>query len=156
MGSLPPLVEVYLVVEQPRQRLGHWLSVLAPLDTMSAPPLASVSAHYDPTRDQALICLRYDSYALGAGKMSFVIEVAVLGEIVMLQPSEMAEGDRRRFMSERLGRCTLQIVDEPDVGAALSELVKLVRETRAAARQAHPSPLPIRPRTTTSPQRSCS
>jgi PilZ domain len=146
MGSLPPLVEVYLVVEQPRQRLGHWLSVLAPLDTMSAPPLASVSAHYDPTRDQALICLRYDSYALGAGRMSFVIEVAVLGEIVMLQPSEMAEGDRRRFTSDRLGRCTLQIVDQDDVGAALSELVKLVRETRAAARQAQPPPLPIRPR----------
>jgi len=138
MGSLPPFVELYLVVEQPRQRLGHWLSVLAPLDTLSAPQLASVGAHYDPTRDQALVGLRYDSYALGGGRLSFVIEVAVLGEIVMLQPSEMAEGDRRRFASERLGRCTLRIDEQREVVTALSELVKLIRETRMAARQAPP------------------
>src|SRR5262245_48049336 len=104
--SLPPLVEAYLVVEQPRQRLGHWLSVLAPLDTSSAPPLASVTAYYDPARDQALLGLRYDQIALGPDRLGFVAEVALLGEISMIMPSDLAEGDRRRFVTDRLSRCT--------------------------------------------------
>src|ERR1044071_3661751 len=61
-----PLVEVFLLVEQPRQRLSHWSQALAPLDDAAAPPLASVDAYYDPASNQALFGLRYDEQALGA------------------------------------------------------------------------------------------
>src|ERR1700761_7201778 len=60
MGDLTPLVEAYLLIDQPRQRLGHWTSVLAALDSSAAPPLAQVIAFYDPTTDQSLLNLRYD------------------------------------------------------------------------------------------------
>lgn len=44
-----PLIEVFLLVEQPRQRLSHWTQALAPLDDAAgAPPVAAVDAYYDP------------------------------------------------------------------------------------------------------------
>ena len=55
-----PLVEVFLLVEQPRQRLSHWSQALASLDDAAAPPLASVDAYYDPASNQAIFGLRYD------------------------------------------------------------------------------------------------
>ena len=60
-----PLVEVFLLVEQPRQRLSHWSQALAPLDDAKAPPLATVDAYYDPASNQAIFGLRYDEQVLG-------------------------------------------------------------------------------------------
>lgn len=125
-----PLVEAFLVIEQPRQRLTHWTKTLAPLDDDRAPPLAGITAYYDPTTDQALIGLRYDELALGAERLAFVIEIALLAEIGMIQPAELTDGDRRRFVNERLGRCTIHIGDQRTVVAALAELVRRIRETR--------------------------
>src|SRR4029077_5997858 len=76
-----PLVEVFLLVEQPRQRLSHWSQALGALDEAAAPPLASVDAYYDPASNQALFGLRYDEQALGATGMSYIVEVALLAEI---------------------------------------------------------------------------
>src|SRR4051812_23706878 len=122
------LIDAYLIIAQPRQRLSHWSQVLAALDTSSAPPLAKVIAYYDPATDEALIGLRYDPIALGADGMTFVMRVALLAEIGMVQPAEIAEGDRRRFLTDRLTRCTLQIDTQRSVISALSELVRIVRE----------------------------
>jgi hypothetical protein len=127
----PPLVEAFLILDQPRQRLGHWTQAVAALDDGRAPPLASVMAYYDPTTDQALLRLSYDELALGRERLAFVIEVALLAEIGMIQPAELSEGDRRRFLGERLERCAVQITDRRTVAAALSELVRRVRELRA-------------------------
>src|SRR5882724_156198 len=91
-----PLVEVYLLVEQPRQRLSHWSQVLAALDDASAPSPASVDAYYDPTANQAIFGLRYDELTLGAERLRYVVEVALLAEIGMIQPAELSDGDRRR------------------------------------------------------------
>jgi len=156
-GVVPPLVESFLIIEQPRQRFGHWMTTVAPLDSRRAPPLAGVSAYYDPSCDQALIGLRYDELALGAERLAFVIEVALLAEIGMVQPAELADGDRKRFVSERLLRCTIQITDKRSVGGALSELVKLIKATRSSPRvaiqapKAAPTlpPMPFQPRGTT-------
>ncbi|MEP6865302.1 MAG: PilZ domain-containing protein [Deltaproteobacteria bacterium] len=131
---MTPLVEAYLLIEQPRQRLGHWTQALAALDSPAAPPLASVVALYDPTTDQALLNLRYDELALGPQKLEFVIEVALLAEVGMIQPAELSEGERRRFLTERLTRCTVQIQNQRSAISALSELVRRLRDQRNGSR----------------------
>lgn len=141
--SFPPLVEAFLCIEQPRQRLSHWSAALAPLDDHRAPPLASIHAYYDPTCDQALLGLRYDELALGRERLAFVIELALLAEVGMIQPAELSEGDRRRFLGERLARCTLHVGDQRSVTGALTELVRRLREARANP-QAAASILPPR------------
>ena len=154
----PPLVEAFLIVDQPRQRLSHWCKALAPLDDDRAPALAHVTAYYDPACDQALVGLRYDELALGRDRLAFVVEIALLAEIGMIQPAELSDGDRRRFLGERLTRCTLHVVDQRTVTTALTELVRRIRELRLAPREnitAMPirapgaPPVPIKPRGTT-------
>jgi len=127
---MTPLVEAYLLVDQPRQRLGHWSAALAALDSPEAPPLASVFVLYDPTTDQALINLRYDALALGDDRLAFVIEVALLAEIGMIQPAELSDGERRRFLTERLARCTMQLQSSRSAVGGLVELVRRLRDRR--------------------------
>jgi hypothetical protein len=140
--SQSPLVEAFLLIEQPRQRIGHWTQALAPLDSASAPPLAAVHAFYDPIADQALLELRYDARALGDSKLGFVIEVALLAEVGMVQPSELSEGERARFLSERLPRCTFHVNYARSVVAALSELVRHIKDQRVP-RTHPPGPPPL-------------
>jgi len=123
----PPLVEAFLIIEQPRQRLGHWTRALSPLDDMRAPPLATVTAYYDATADQALVGLRYDELALGQSGLAFLIDVALLAEVGMIQPAALTEHDRRRFLGERLARCSIHVGDQRSVVSALTELVKRAR-----------------------------
>src|SRR5579859_5108085 len=123
----PPLVEVYLLLEQPRQRLSHWSQALAPLDDAAAPPLARIDAYYDPASNQAIFGLRYDEHALGADRLSYIVEVALLAEIGMNQPAELSDGDRRRFVVDRLAGCTVHVADQRKVVAALIELVRRLR-----------------------------
>lgn len=126
------LVEAYLLIEQPRQRLGHWTQSLAALDSPMAPALAQVTALYDATSDQALLALRYDELALGPQRLQFVVEVALLAEVGMIQPAELSEVERRRFLTERLARCVLAVSSERSAIGALTELVRRVREQRTA------------------------
>lgn len=128
--SFPPLVEAFLIVEQPRQRLSHWNATLAPLDSEQAPPLATISAYWDPHADHALLGLRYDELALGPARLDYVVELALLAEIGMIQPAELAEGERRRFLAERLARCTLQVEGQRTVVGAVTELARRIRETK--------------------------
>lgn len=121
------LVEVFLLVEQPRQRLSHWSQALAPLDDPAAPPVASVDAYYDPTSNQAIFGLRYDEISLGLDRLRYVVEVALLAEIGMIQPAELSEGDRRRFVGDRLASCTMHVGEQCKVVVALVELVRRVR-----------------------------
>ncbi len=134
--SFPPLVEAFLIVEQPRQRLSHWSQSLAVLDDGRAPPLAMVTAYYDPTTDQALLLLRYDELALGRERLAFLVETAVLAEIGMIQPAELSDSERRRFLGERLARCTLTVSDQRSVIGALIELSRRVRELKLAPKTA--------------------
>ncbi len=135
MADLTPLVEAYLLIEQPRQRLGHWISALAALDSPAAPPLAAVIAYYDPTTDQSLLNLRYDEMALGPQRLEYVVEVALLAEVGMIQPAALSDLERRRFLTDRLSRCTLHVDYERGAVAALSELVKRLRAVRSSYRQ---------------------
>ncbi len=130
----PSLIEAFLVIDQPRQRLSHWCTALSPLDDPSAPPFATVMAYYDPTADEALVGLRYDTLAVGDNGLAFLMEIALLAEIGMIQPAELSEGDRRRFVGERLARCTIQVGEQRHVSTALIELVRRVREQKANVR----------------------
>ena len=121
------LVDAYLLLEQPRQRFGFWSHALAALDSPHAPPLASVTASYDPVTDQALISLRYDELALGAERLAFVVEVALLAEIGMIQPGELSDAERKRFLGERLTRCTYQAAGERTAVGALGALVRQMK-----------------------------
>ncbi len=122
------LLEAFLLLEQPRQRLSHWTQSLAPLDDDHAPPLAGITAYYDPETDQALLGLRYDEIALGENKLAYVVDVALLAEIGMIQPHALSEGDRKRFLGERLARCTFSVADKRTVLGAFTELVRRIRE----------------------------
>lgn len=135
-------VEAFLCIEQPRQRLSHWSAVLSPLDDHRAPPLAAINAYYDPSCDQALIGLTYDELALGSDRLSFVIEIALLAEVGMIQPAELTAGDRRRFLGERIARCSLHVGEQRTVVGALTELVRRVREVRAMPKRPAPPPPP--------------
>jgi hypothetical protein len=136
------LVEAFLLIEQPRQRVGHWTQALAALDSAMAPPLSALHAYYDPIADQALLNLRYDAATLGENKLGFVVEVALLAEVGMVQPAELSEGERSRFLGERLSRCTLHINHARSVVAALSELVRRIKDQRAPRSQPPPPPQP--------------
>ncbi|MDB4960625.1 MAG: hypothetical protein JWP01_624 [Myxococcales bacterium] len=125
------LVEAFLVIDQPRQRLSHWTGALGPLDNPAAPPMATVAAYYDPDADQALLAVRYRAKVLGPAQLEFLVEIALLEEIGMIQPAELSEGDRKRFLNERLARCTLHIADQRGVTNTLTELVKRVRELKS-------------------------
>jgi hypothetical protein len=128
--TYPPLIEAFLIVEQPRQRLSHWLTTLAPLDSDHAPPLAAITGYWDPTTDQALVALKYDEAALGSDRLKYVVDLALLAEIGMIQPSELGEGDRRRFVAERLARCTIEVAGPRTVTAILTELARRIREQK--------------------------
>lgn len=136
-----PLIEAFLVIDQPRQRLSHWCTALSPLDDRSAPPFATVIAYYDPTTDEALVGLRYDTLTIGDNGLAFLVEIALLAEIGMIQPAELSAGDRRRFVADRLARCTTQVSEHRHVASALTELVRRVRETKANGRTV-PPPIP--------------
>lgn len=121
------LVDAFLLLDQPRQRIGHWSHALASLDSPHAPPLAQVTAYYDPTSDHALLALRYDELALGTEGLAFVIEVALLAEIGMIQPHELSLAERKRVLDERLARCSLQAFGQRTAVAALGELVRQMK-----------------------------
>lgn len=142
-----PLVEVFLLVEQPRQRLSHWSQALAPLDDAKAPPVATVDAYFDPSSNQAIFGLRYDEMALGPERLRFIVEVAVLAEIGMIQPAELSEGDRRRFLGERLANCTVHVADQRKIVSALVELVRRVRAQKGVTTPPAEAILPHLPRT---------
>lgn len=131
------LVEAYLVIDQPRQRLSHWTNALGLLDAHAAPPLTEVAAFYDPTCDQALLAVRYDQAVVGDARLAFVVEIALLHEIGMIQPAELSDGDRKRFLAERLARCTMVVADQRGVINTLTDLVKRLREQRS------PKPPPV-------------
>ncbi|MBA3452486.1 MAG: PilZ domain-containing protein, partial [Deltaproteobacteria bacterium] len=125
------LVEAYLVVDQPRQRMSYWSNALGLLDAHATPPLADVAAYYDPDADQALLAVRYDEASIGQARLAFVVELALLHEIGMIQPAELSAGDRKRFLGERLARCTLHVSNQRGVLNTLTELVKRLRELRS-------------------------
>lgn len=133
MSNGEALVEAFLIVDQPRQRLGHWSHALSALDDRAAPPLALVRAYYDPSTDQALINVAYDPFALGGDKLHYVVELALLVEVGMIQPHELTAGDRRRFLEERLARCSIKVDTQRNVISTLTELVRMIRESRAAS-----------------------
>lgn len=135
----PHTVEAFLLIEQPRQRIGHWTKALAALDEPNAPPVMAIIAYYDPTCDQALIDLQYDP---ANANMKFVAEVAVLAEVGMVQPAELSEGERVRFLADRLTRCTIRITGQRTAVGALGELVRKIKDIRAKKVSTQPPPPP--------------
>src|SRR5262245_40780324 len=122
------IVDAFLLIEQPRQRLGHWTKALSALDTPNAPRPLAIIAYYDPTCDQALLDLQYDA---AHADMKYVVDVALLAEVGMVQPATLSEGERVRFLAERLTRCTIRVTAQPTTAAALTELVRKIKDVRA-------------------------
>ncbi len=135
-------IEAFLLVEQPRQRIGHWTNALAALDSPFAPTLAAVVAYYDPSTDQSLLNLQYEHDALDEQGRQYLMNVAILAEVGMVQPAELSEGERTRFLSSRLSRCTIRVTTAKTAVAALNELVKRIKNERAP-QIAKPPPTPV-------------
>lgn len=135
-------VEVFLVVDQPRQRVSHWTRALAPLDADPAPRPTSIDAYFDPAANQAIFVLRFEPAAIAADGLRRINELAVLTEVSLIQPSELSEGERRRFAAERLGRCAAYVDGQRTVVEALVELVRRVRTIKVSASDTTPPVLP--------------
>lgn len=146
----PTIVEAFLLIEQPRQRLGHWIRALTPIDAPNAPPLLACVGYYDPSSDQALINLQYDAASLGDTKLDYVVSVALLAEVGMVQPAELSEGERVRFLADRLPRCTIRVVGQPNPIGVLTEIVRKIKAGRQPP--AVPPPIPTRPNASMQPR----
>src|SRR5262245_55525945 len=133
------IVDAFLLIEQPRQRLGHWTKSLAALDGPRAPTPLAIIAYYDPTCDQALLDLQY---AGDSANMKFVVEIALLAEVGMVQPAELSEGERVRFLAERLTRSTIRVTSQSTTAGALTELVRKIKDVRAHKVVTVPPPIP--------------
>ena len=48
----PHIVEAFLLIEQPRQRIGHWTKALAALDEPNAPPVMAIIGDLVPPRER--------------------------------------------------------------------------------------------------------
>ena len=120
-------VEVFLLVEQPRQRVSHWTRALAPLDDERTPAPERVDAYYELPTNVAIFRLRYAAAALGPDHLRRVLDVAVLAEISVILPADLSEGDRRRLVGDRLTGCAVHVGDHDKVVGALVELVRRVR-----------------------------
>lgn len=129
-GTFPPLVEAILILDQPRQRLGHWSHLLAPIDDGRAPRFATITASFDPATDQALVGLRYDERVLGHDRLAFIIEIAQLAEIGVILPNELDDAERRQFIDRRISRCSIHVAEQRTVIGALTELVRRSRDRR--------------------------
>jgi hypothetical protein len=140
-------IEAFLLVEQPRQRLGHWINALAALDSPFAPTLAAVIAYYDQSTDQGLLNLQYSRDVLDETGRQYLMNVAILAEVGMVQPAELSEGERVRFLSSRLSRCTIRVTSAQTAVGALTELVKRIKSERAP-QAAKPPPPPVSARGT--------
>ena len=145
MSSTSSQVEAFLLIEQPRQRLGHWAASLASLDSPLAPEPTAVVAYYDPSSDQALLNLQYAQDVIGDRGLDFLVQVALLAEVGMVQPAELSEGERVRFLASRLTRCTIRVTSQRSAVGALTELVRKIKDERApqaAMKPLAPPPIP--------------
>jgi len=136
-------LEAFLLIEQPRQRLGHWTAALASLDSHICPTPTQVVAYYDPSSDQALLALQYDEEQVGPNRLEFVMQVALLAEVGMVQPAELSEGDRMRFLAARLARCTIRVMGQTNAIGALNELVRRIKDERAEPSKIAKVPPPV-------------
>jgi len=136
-------VEAFLLIEQPRQRSSHWAASLASLDSPLAPTPIAVVAYYDPSSDQALLNLQYDQADTGDAGLDFLVQVALLAEVGMVQPAVLSEGERARFLAARLSRCTIRVTNQKSAVGALGELVRMIRAERAPQAALEPPPIPL-------------
>lgn len=133
--SPPVLVEVFLLVPQPRQRVTHWLTLLAPLSNGPYVPYYEVALFYAQPSDTAYLRLRYDERQLGRGRLAFVFELAQLAEIRALEPSAWPTAERTRFLQDRISACTEAVHDCRTIAEAMTELVRRHRTARERGRQ---------------------
>lgn len=126
----------YLVLDQPRQRYTHWIEALAPLGAPGSPPPLQVDAYFVAAEDRALLGLWYQAGDSVAAAL--VAEVTRLAEIYVIDPACLAEPDRRALL-ERVAECEVIVDRRTSIGDALNELVRRVRELRAAPSAHSPS-----------------
>lgn len=119
----------YLVLDQPRQRITHWVEALAPLGAPGSPPPLQVDAYFVAAEDRALLGLWYQ--AGDAVAAALVAEVTRLAEICVIDPACLAEPDRRALL-DRLAECEVIVDRRTSIGDALGELVRRARELRAS------------------------
>jgi hypothetical protein len=144
MISQPNQLEVFLILDQPRRRLTHWVTVLARLAAPDVPPYLSVQAHYESKSDRAYLRLLYDSRQLGSNRLRFVQEVAELAEIKMVEPASWPITERTRFMNDRIAGCEVSVTDRRTVIETLSELARRARAAKGPVEAAKvPSMAPI-------------
>jgi hypothetical protein len=143
-GDERSLVEAFLLVDAPRQRLSHWTAALAALDSPGAPQLATVTARYDSAADQAVLSLYYRTTPRDPAALSFVDDVAALAEAKLIQLAGLSSRERLRFRTERLANCSLAVEHANNVVGALQELVRQLRRAPSQPPEFgpfHPAPV---------------
>lgn len=143
MSSQANQLEVFLILDQPRRRLTHWVTVLARLAAPDVPPYLSVQAHYESKSDRAYLRLLYDSRQLGSNRLRFVQEVAELAEIKMVEPASWPISERTRFMNDRIAGCEVSVTDRRTVIETLSELARRARAAKGPVESSVATKLPV-------------
>jgi hypothetical protein len=130
MGPSANVLEVFLILDQPLQRLSHWVTALARLSAPDVAPYNQVELFYEVSSERAYVRLLYDQRQVGKDKLQFLIDCAELAEIRMLEPSTWPLAERTRFVNDRIARCEVSVTDRRTIAATLAELMKRARVQR--------------------------
>ncbi len=93
---MAPAFELFLVLEPLRVCFQHFARALGPIDGLG-PMLTAVELRYQPTTDVGLITLTLDRMRVGPAGFARIYEIAASAGVPVLDPRQLAPGDRQRF-----------------------------------------------------------
>lgn len=117
-----PTYELFLVVERVRSCLGDVARALVPLDRGALPEPLGSDIYYRRATDVALLGVRYDERLIDHATLQAIEDIATGAGLPVLDPSRLAERDRRRFYASYLHGYEVQIEELPGPAWALAEL----------------------------------
>ena len=103
------------------------------VDATVSPPLIAIALLSAAALAYEVLLARLFSIVLWHHFAYMIISVALLAEVAMVQPHELSEGERVRFLAERLPRCTIRVTGQPNPIAVLTELVRKIKAARTPA-----------------------
>jgi hypothetical protein len=140
----PPTSELVFVVQHPRGRFANLVSALGELWGGELPPMKSVDAVFDATRNRVLICAHYDPRSLTEGVRTRIHILARTAGVVVLDGAALDESDRRALVDDGEHR----VDGQPALAIALWNLARLMGGEEVWAGEPEPPP-PLKARSIT-------
>lgn len=152
--SYTPTYELFLVVERVRHCLADVVRSLAPIDRGALPEPLGSDIYYRRQTDVALLGLRFDERRIDHATLELLEQIAIGAGLPVLDPTRLAERDRRRFYASYLNSYEVQIENQPTAAWALAELGRQLgvtvprpprRRSGPTARLTPPEPMRLNP-----------